>query len=72
MRWFLLSVVCLQLAAAQTSFEVVRKKTWRPNGGGELRITDAGIEYQARKEKYSRRWAYASSMPIGPPPITSK
>ncbi len=55
----LLTLFCLQGAAAQTTFEVIHKKRFWQDGRGEILISAEGIAFRAAEEKNSRRWAYS-------------
>jgi len=55
----LLFLLCFApFSLAETSFEVVHKRTLRTDGRGEIRVTDDAIEFHAIKEKNSRSWAF--------------
>ena len=58
MKTLILTFGAAGLLGAQT-FPVVHKKDLWPDAAGEIRITDSAIEFQASKEKHSRRWEYA-------------
>ena len=45
-------------ASAETTLEVIHKKTLAPDGQGTLLIAAAAIEFEAKKSKNSRRWTY--------------
>jgi hypothetical protein len=53
-----LAFLATQWLCAQTTFEVIHKKTAWPDGKGEIRITADAIEFHAKDEKRSRRWEY--------------
>ena len=55
----LIPLFWLPLAAAQTTFEVIHKKRFWPDGRGEILISTEGIAFRAAEEKKSRRWAYS-------------
>ena len=45
-------------AFAETTLEVIHKKTLAPDGHGSVRIAADAIEFEAKKSKNSRRWTY--------------
>jgi hypothetical protein len=57
MKILILTLGAAGLLGAQTFPAVHKKDLWR-DVAGEVRITDSAIEFQAAKEKHSRRWKY--------------
>lgn len=57
MKYVLLVLLSIQLLAGETFTVIHKRKAWR-DGKGTLNITEAGITFNAKKEKRSRRWGW--------------
>lgn len=57
MKYLILLWISLQLLSAQT-FQVKRLKTLWRDAEGQIRITEEGIAYDAKKPRHSRNWKY--------------
>lgn len=54
----LIGMIGAPVGFAETSFDVVLKKKFWPDGRGVLVVSDDAIEFRAKDDERSRRWSY--------------